>query len=134
MTWFRRVADDSDELARDMALAEALASLDPAGQDPNYWLRFHGRVMTGAGSELARRRMMANLTVVDVLASWSRTVVPTAMLAAAVAALLLFRAGAGPLQAPVAEDFLTETRGEAVPVMLGSDVPAAFASFAAEIF
>lgn len=134
MTWFRGAPSESDELGRDMKLAEALESLDPARQDPNYWFRFHGRVMAGAGSELVRRRMMANLTVVDVLASWSRTVVPTAMLAAAVAALLLVRAGAGPMEAPTGPEILAELPGEPMPLTLGADAPVMFASFAADTF
>jgi len=133
MTWLRRVTGSSDELGRDMVLAEALETLDPASHDPNYWFRFHGRVMAGAGSELARRRMMANLTVVDVLVSWSRTVVPTAMLAAAVAAFLLVRAGAGSMNGGD-EVLVAESENEVVPVMVPAEAPVAFASFPGEIF
>ena len=125
--WFNRGDHRTDELGRDMELAGALESLDPASIDPNYWFRFHGRVMAGARTELARRRMTASLTVSDVLASWSRTVLPTAMLAAALAALMLVRTGSGALQAPLAGD-------EPVPVMLSNEAPVAFASFTAEIF
>ncbi|MDX1492663.1 MAG: hypothetical protein R3253_01215 [Longimicrobiales bacterium] len=118
-----------------MRLAEAFESLDPASHDPNYWFRFHGRVMAGAGSELARRRMMANLTVVDVLASWSRTLVPTAMLAAAVAALLLFRTGAGPgVETTRGAEMVAELPGEPMLLTLGSEAPVVFASFAADNF
>ena len=122
----------SDELGRDMVLAEALESLDPAQGDPNYWYRFHGRVMSGAVGELARRRMLANMTVSEVLASWSRTLFPTAVLAAAMAALLLIRTGAGPFDATPADGLLADE--EAVPVLLSTEAPVAFASLSAEIF
>ena len=130
--WFNRGDDHTDELGRDMELARTLESLDPASIDPNYWFRFHGRVLAGARTELARRRMMASLTVSDVLASWSRTVLPTAMLAAAVAALILVRTGSASLQAPLADGLLVGD--EPVPVMLSNEAPVAFASFTAEIF
>lgn len=131
MISFNRQSGPIDEPARDAELTEALSSLDPASVDPNYWFRFHGQVMAGADSELARRRMMAKLTVGDVLASWSRTLVPTAMLAAAVAALILIRTGS--LEGPVTADGLL-TSDEVVPVMLPQEAHTAFASFAAEIF
>lgn len=134
--WSRGSADRSEEPGRDTRLAGALESLDPASHDPNYWFRFHGRVMAGASSELARRRVLADLTVGDVLASWSRTLVPTAMLAAAVATLILVRAGASPLQRPlsVEEFLLTDIPAETVPVMLMDDSRVSAAIFASEMF
>lgn len=135
MTWFRRDVHDSRSVDRDPMVAEALESLDPSSHDPNYWFRFHGRVMAGAASELARRRMMANLTVVDVMASWSKTLVPTAMLAAAVAALLLVRAESANLESgPVANDMVAELPGEPVPAIRDVGVLVAFASFAPDNF
>ena len=116
-------------------VAEALETLDPANADANYWFRFHGRVMAGASAELARRRMMARLTVADVMASWSRTVVPTAMLAAAVAALILVRAGSGALDTgSVAQEVLAELPGEPVPVLQESNAAVIFASFGPDNF
>lgn len=131
MNWLRRDTPGSDELGRDMVVAEALESLDPASLDPNYWFRFHGRVMAGAESELSRRRMLANLTVVDVLASWSRTVVPTAMLAAAVAALMLMQTGSGAFDGlgAVADD-----SDNVVPALMPAEAPVSFASLPPEIF
>jgi len=41
--------------------------------------------------ELARRRMVADLTVSEVVTSWSRAVLPTALVVAAVATMLLVR-------------------------------------------
>lgn len=81
-----------DELGRDMALAERLEALDPAFDDPGYWVRFRASVMGDAARALAQRRLIADLTVADVLTSWGRAVVPAA-LAAAMAGIMLIRAG-----------------------------------------
>lgn len=134
--WSKGPDESSDELDRDKVVTEALASLDPANLEPNYWFRFHGRVMARARSELAHRRMLADLTIGDVMASWSRTLVPTAVLAAAVAVLLLARAGSGPLQQVVSvEEFLlTDIPAETVPAMRTTDAQVSDAIFASEIF
>jgi len=65
-----------------------LDPLDPGLGDSRYWGRFQAQVLRAAGPELARRRV-ARLTMGEVLVSWSRLVVPTAITAAAVAALVL---------------------------------------------
>jgi hypothetical protein len=134
--WLRSAQGSSDELGRDMELAEAFGSLDPASIDPNYWLRLRGWVMTGAARELARRRLMAQLTVGDVLTSWARTVVPTAVLAAALAGLLMLRS-----TEPAGTDFIgleellvSEIPGETVPVLLTPEGTEGVVAFAAEIF
>lgn len=134
--WSKGPDESSDELGRDMVVADALGSLDPARYEPNYWFRFHGRVMARAASELARRRMLADLTIGDVMASWWRTLVPTAVLAAAVAVLMLARAGSGSLhQAVGVEEFLlTDIPAETVPAMLANDAQVSAAIFASEIF
>ena len=121
----------SDGIGRDMELAEAFRALDPETYDPNYWLRFRGWVMSGASSELARRR----LTVGDVLSSWARTLVPTAVLAAAVAAMLLVRAPAID-QTPIAleELLVTEIPVESQRVLLAPPQTESPFSFAAESF
>ena len=85
--WMGNDRAGPDGLGIDRELAQALRSLDPATQDPNYWFRFRGWVMTRAAPELARRRVMARLTMGDVMSSWARAVVPTAVLAAARAAM-----------------------------------------------
>ncbi len=124
---FQAGPERTDELGRDIMLAERLALLDPATEDPNYWLRFRDRVLTDAARALAQRRLLVRLTVPDVVASWGRAIVPTAALAAALAGVILFRAGAREVRttpvAPVAEV-------EAVPVTLA---PAAAASFVAMV-
>lgn len=126
---------DSDELGRDMELAEALSVLDPARGDPNYWLRFRSWVMGAAARELARRRLMAQLTVGDVMRSWARAVLPTAVATALVAGLLLIRSSSlsAPLPIGVEELLVSEIQGETIPMMLEADESGAVA-FASEIF
>lgn len=133
----RRFDDDidSDELGRDMELAEALSVLDPARGDPNYWLRFRSWVVGAAARELGRRRLMAQLTVGDVMQSWARTLLPTAVVAALFAGLLLVRSSSlsAPLPIGVEELLLSEIQGETIPMMLEQDESGAVA-FASEIF
>ncbi len=87
----------------------ALDSLDPASKDPGFWLRFHHRVMADAQGELARRRMVGELSVVDVVFAWRKTLVPMALLAAALAGILLMAHQPGPaVQVVALEDVLTE--------------------------
>lgn len=133
--WLTRGERASDP-GRDMELAEALESLDPALADPNYWMLFRGWVTAGAARELARRRLMAQLTVGDVLTAWARTVVPTAVLAAAVAGLLLLRSVEPPTSplVGVEELLVTEIPSETVPVLLTPDGTEGVVAFAAEIF
>jgi hypothetical protein len=131
---FRRGLD-ADDMGRDMALAEALGALDPSSRDPNYWLRFRGWVVTGASRELARRRLMAELTVGDVLTSWARMVVPTAVLAAAMAGMMLMRGG-GVTEHPIGveELLVSDIPRETVPVLLSPDAATGVVAFASEIF
>ena len=134
--WLRRDSDSIDEIGRDMLLAEALDVLDPAHEDANYWFRFRGWVMSEAARELARRRLIVELTVGDVLTSWARTVVPTALLAAAMAGLMLMRTGDVSTQHPIGveELLVSEISSETVPVLLSRDEPAFVVAFASEIF
>ena len=86
-----------------------LESLDPGSRDAGFWLRFHGRVMDSAQAELARRRMMAELSVVEVVFAWRKALVPMALLAAALAGILM--AGPEPeesIRMVALEEFLTE--------------------------
>lgn len=128
----------SDELGRDLELASALEFIDPAAGDPNYWLRFQSWVMARAGHELARRRMMADLTIGEVLSGWARAVVPVAMVAAVVAAFVLLRPT--PVTAPArvtVEDLLVAgLDDEAFPATLTRDDEAAAeaVAFAGERF
>ena len=125
----------ADGLSQDDELSQALGLLDPAQQDPNYWFRFRTWVLSNASAELARRRLMHELTVADVMSSWARAVVSTAALAAALAGLLLVR-GAGPptLQPVGVEELLvSEVEGETIPTLLAPATNGTVA-FAAEIF
>ena len=66
-----------------------LAVLDPGLDDPGYWSRFLSVVMARASGELSRRRLAAEVGVVDFLHSWSRTVIRAALIVAAIAGVLL---------------------------------------------
>jgi hypothetical protein len=86
-----------------------LEALDPGSRDPGFWLRFHNRVMDRARAELSRRRMAAELSVVDVVFAWRRALVPMALLAAAMAGILLMsHEPEEPVQLVALEDVLTE--------------------------
>lgn len=138
MDWLKQDAAGTDEFGQEMVLAEALRSLDPATDDPNYWLRFRSWVVSEAAPELARRRMIVELTVEDVLASWSRAVLPAAM-AAAVAAIAFIRspqAEAPPVATAVGvEELLVVEVPEATqPVLLSPDAAAGIVAFASDIY
>lgn len=125
----------TEGLNQEDELAQALGLLDPAQQDPSYWVRFRSWVVSNAGAELARRRLVRELTVADVMNSWARAVVSTAALVAALAGLLLVR-GAGPpaLQLVGVEELLvSEVEGETIPTLLAPETNGTVA-FAAEIF
>ena len=125
----------SDELGRDMMLAEALRAVDPASLEPGYWNRFKGWVVTEAGPELTRRRLMADLTVVDVLTAWSRTIVPTALIAAVMAGVVLLRAGSlnfAPL--PGGDAVVVAENFEIEPLLLSPDQAAGMVAFAADAY
>jgi hypothetical protein len=107
---------ETDDLGRDRELAEALCQLDPASRDPNYWFTFRKWVLRGATRELARRRMIAQMSVGDVVHSWARALVPTALLAAVVAGVVLWRVGSMP-PITVEELLVSEIQGETIPVL-----------------
>lgn len=122
--------DETEALGRDPELAQALSALDPASDDPNYWLRFHWWVMSNAARELARRRLEVRLTVGDVLEDWARALVPTAALVAVLAGLLLLRSEPVRDWPPIGveELLLNEVEARTAPVDVNS------LSFAADIF
>jgi hypothetical protein len=124
---------ETDELGRDRELAEALYHIDPESQDPNYWLRFRVWVLNGASRELARRRMMAQMTVGDVVQSWARALVPTALLAAALAGIVLWRVGSMP-PITVEELLVSEIEGETIPVLASPTRSFESVIFASESF
>lgn len=123
--------DATEDLGRDPELAAALAALDPSSRDPNYWLRFRSWVMSSAARELSRRRLVARLTVGDVLESWARALVPTAALVAALAGLLLLRSNDPVGNLPpigVEELLVSEIEGSTIPARIAN------VTFAAEGF
>ena len=126
----------TDELGRDMEIASLLESVDPASADPNYWLRFQSWVLKNAAPELARRRLMTELTMGDVMTSWARTVIPTAVLAAALAGLFLFRGQAAPAPRPVGveELLVAGVEGATIPVALSTEEAGSAIAFASEVF
>jgi len=128
-------SDYTEGLNQEDELAQALGLLDPAQQDPSYWVRFRSWVVSNAGAELARRRLIRELTVADVMSSWARAVVSTAALVAALAGLMLVRgAGAPDLQLVGVEELLvSEVEGETIPTLLAPETNGTVA-FAAEIF
>lgn len=125
----------SDELGRDPELARALEWLDPASRDAHYWLRFRSRVVEDAAPQLARRRMMADLTVGEVMSAWARMVVPTAMIAAA-AALAMVRTVEPEVPARVTvEDLLVvDLEDASIPAALAEDVDLRQVALAGESF
>ncbi|HSM61773.1 MAG TPA: hypothetical protein VK849_13285 [Longimicrobiales bacterium] len=127
---------EADEVGRDMELAELLAGLDPATADPSYWLRFRSWVLTRASGELARRRLMQDLTMADVLASWSRAVVPAAMVAAVLAAVALTRTAGvqRPAQVGIEELLVAGLEDDAIPTALARDEASGSPVFASETF
>lgn len=120
----------------DSQLRDAMASLDPSAVDSNYWMRFQVTVLSQATRELARRRMVAQVTVAEVLNSWSRTLMPTALLAAAVAGLLLSQAPEehAPIHAGVEELLVSEIPSETVPLLLSPDAAQGVVAFASDEF
>lgn len=125
--------DDSD----DVELAQALAALDPGSLEPAYWSRFEDWVMASAGPALARRRATARVTVPDVLFSWARALVPTALAAATIAGLALLRAQpthVAPQPLGIEELLVSEIDGPAIPWFLAPDSPINSRSFLSEIF
>ena len=118
------------EPGRDPEITAALAALDPASGDPNYWFRFRSWVMSSAARELSRRRLVERLTIGDVLESWARALVPTAALVAALAGLLLLRGEpVGDLPPIGVEELLvSEIEGSTIPARIAN------VTFAAEVF
>jgi hypothetical protein len=130
--------DRLDFEGQDREVSSWLRLVDPASADPNYWLRFQSWVMVNAGPELARRRLMGDITIGDVLTAWSRTLVPAAVLAATLAGLFMARGSTSPDPAPAAvaveELLVAGIEDETIPVALeNDDVPTAVA-FAGERF
>lgn len=140
----KRQGDRVSSEGIDPRVRQWLSSLDPAETDPAYWLRFQQSVMRRASRELARRRALADLTVTDVVSGWARTVVPSALLAAAAAAVFLLQpqptavAGTSTERVLQVEEVLAEGDGQSIPAVLSDEaLQGAMPSgvmFASEIF
>ncbi len=128
--------DPNDDLGPDVELAEAFAHFNPDHRYPNYWLRFRQWILENAKGELARRRLIHELTVGDVMTSWAKTVVPVVLLAAVVAGLLLTRdQSAVPVQPMGIEELLvSEVEGQIIPAALAPSETSDAVAFASEVF
>jgi hypothetical protein len=126
----------TDQPEVDMEIYTALRVLDPGERAAGYWNAFHARVTSAAGAELVRRRAAASMTVGDVLVGWARTLVPTAMLAAALAGVVLMRGETTEAPAPLGiEEMLTsELKGLTIPQISSPDAPGNPLLLVAEIF
>jgi hypothetical protein len=124
----------------DSRLQALLSGLDPATREPRYWDRFHTAVLARASGELARRRALRDLSVSEQVSSWARAVVPTALLAAAAAGLMLLQPSAiGPVDGEVVlsvEEALSDgIDGEPIPALLSDDaLPGEAVAMVSEIF
>lgn len=121
----------------DPILTRSLSALDPVRWDPTYWFRFRDRVVSAAARELARRRMIADTTMSELVASWARTLVPGAILAAALAAFLLVRSREPSILPLAVEEILAEgIDGASIPNVLTSEDQLALggARFASEAY
>lgn len=136
--WWRKPGKDGGLEEGDPVVSTALVAWDPAAADPGYWLRFQGKVLALAAPELARRRLMADLTVGDVLAGWARALIPTAALAAGVALVVIvqpFQSRQELTSTTSVEELLVAGMGrETIPETLSRDEPAAWVTFAGERF
>ena len=128
--------DSNDGLGPDLELAEAFTHFDPEHQDPSYWYRFRQWILENAAGELARRRLIHELTVGEVITSWARTVVPVALLAAVLAGLLLSRnQSAVPVRPVGIEELLVSgVEGQTIPVALAPSETSDAVAFASEVF
>jgi hypothetical protein len=122
----------SGDVGRDMELARVLEVVDPASRDPNYWFVFRDWVLRNASPELARRRILADVTVGDVMTSWARTVVPTALLAAALAGIIMIKGQSARALPPVRleEILVADLEGPTIPVDLALTEPGSAVAFA----
>lgn len=134
--WRKASPGTATEPGPDAALSEALRALDPQTLDANYWLRFRDWVLSSAAPELARRRLVADITVGDVMSSWARAVIPTAVLAAALAGVLIVKGQVGQAPPPVRlEELLSaDLEHPTVPADLRLDEAGGAVAFAEESF
>ena len=112
-----------------------LAVMDPGYDRPEYWERQHGRIMERVAFELARRRAAVRESVAAVLSGWSRSLIPVAVAAAVIAAVLVTaetRRQAEPAPQLVLQDILGEGEGDRpFEALLSADRAASAVTFMA---
>ena len=107
----------TDDEGKDPRVNALLGELDPGRDDTTYWMRFHRTALDSARFELARRRRESELTVVGVVSSWSRALLPLALAAAAAAGIMLARTNAPTVEGHLlVEDVLSMGLGDPIPV------------------
>ena len=76
------------------------------------------------------------MTISDVLVGWARTLVPTALVAAAVAGLVLMKGGTqpGPIPLGIEELLVSELEGLTIPQISSPDAPGNPLTLTAEMF
>lgn len=101
----------------------SLDALDPVSGDPGYWGRFQDRVMLAAAPGLARRRARGQVpTVMELVLSWGRMLVPSALVAATVAGIFISPRASAEALAPLGvEEMLQTLVVDPVPSLLASD-------------
>jgi hypothetical protein len=95
--------------------------LDPALDDPGYWLRFQRTIAHRTGPTLAERRRRSDVTLEGVLFTWGRMILPVAAVAVGVGVVLLVRSAPSGSLVEVAgvEDVLERPTGtEPLPAFL----------------
>lgn len=103
----------------------SLEALDPGHERPGYWNDARARIMDRVAFELARRRAAARESVAAVLSGWSRSLIPAAVAAAAIAAVLVsteVRQRGEPAPQLVMQDMLGEGADDgAFEILLSAD-------------
>ncbi len=103
----------------------SLRALDPGHEQPGYWTEARARIMDRVAFELARRRAAARESVASVLSGWSRSLIPAAVAAAAIAAVLVSteaRENGVPEAQLVMQDMLGESANDAAfEILLSAD-------------
>lgn len=112
-----------------------LGVLDPGYRRPGYWRERRAEIMERVAFELARRRAAARESVAAVLTGWSRSLIPAAVAAAAIAAVLVTaeaRRDAEPAPQLVLQDILgVEPEERSFESLLGTGRTASAGAFMA---
>ena len=127
--------DRSGESAN--GIGRFLAALDPESVVPGYWDGLLATVMERASRELAGRRRLTRDSIARILSGWSRSLIPAAVAAAAIAAFLVAgegRQGVGSPAPLLLEDMLLNEVGDgAFRAVLSGRAPASPVTFMAVV-